>query len=510
MSTNTCNDIIADCDKDSISINGYCIPISQTLGHPEYMFTQQYESGTTNFKTIASSQQSILEGIESCKNNPDCHAIRVDYGITDNKEGYEFTDTDALITMLHILPNNENKLSTNLDDKACASVYLKTYYKDGNPGEYTLTNNNKTKFITFDTSNVKKPSNTVPRILSTYGGATCRQLVSKGSADPSNTDLLNNMKKYCDEHNDLQVCADFCSNNIYSEYCPKNKPTELIIFSTILLIALFIIMYLFSTHSKYGTKLFYSILVLIIIGSGIGLAITAIKYEKPVFNGTAPDVSPSSILDPNLTKKCETQEKGQCFQGCRNIFGECDCTKTFKCAIIPSTTAIPVDVKFNDSMTGAVGRCLESPGCSYMETPVNHESTNCDIINDTLLTCPFQNKKDATNASLDQVLQLCKIPDDRDDYVKSTNYKWSDGCIGTGGHNYTWASLIPSCPDTHQNTCMFGKCGSGAGTTQKCELHPPTNTWDNVSESGVNCDHNFLKCFKYPQIVRSGRCYGDI
>lgn len=306
----SCNDQIANCGENEMSINDRCVPFTYTTSYDNSYPKYSIDDEDYAYPVIGqqNSFSSPYECIQSCNSVDECGAARYDY----NTGNCTLLNTTPDPSNYNLLSQEESTFPridrSNDDPNACFGLFSRV--KGSGPQNCTSPNPDENcenislivkpdQIINVD-MHKSKPASQIQRIQSKWEGAPCRAQAAQGNISPSETDILDGMETFCKDNPSLKVCKEFCANNAYADYCATKKSTiYMLVFIGVffLLIIIFIIL-----KKKNKIKLSYAIGILGIIF--FGLAVWEIyKYIKTggSYDGNTPDYPP---VDTPSVKKC--------------------------------------------------------------------------------------------------------------------------------------------------------------------------------------------------------------
>lgn len=313
MSVSSCNDQIADCGRDEMSIHKSCAPFTVTSqysgNYPEYAVGTEDEAWPVIGQQ--STFQSPYECIQSCNVTDSCGAARYNY----NTGTCTLLDTSSPAAIID-RSNEESK---------CIGLFV----KDKNTGPKNCTTSNPDKncqnmsvaiksdqILNIDMANAK-PAKTIQRIQSDWSGAPCRELAADGKIPPDNKDVLDGMGQFCKDNPNFKVCNQFCNNDIYTDFCQVKSSTKLMIVFIALFFLFLLVFILVRVKGKKRMSYIFGGLTGVFLGLSVWKVVEYIRSKGGEYNGNKKDypmsVAPSSkyCVDNNFVCRNHTAPKGQ-------------------------------------------------------------------------------------------------------------------------------------------------------------------------------------------------------
>lgn len=286
----SCNNIVPNCDINTITIGNSCVPftITNTPIYSEFIG----QSNDLNQPVISSSTTTNLyECLYKCSQNNDCDAISYSYkdsmcNLLSKGETGEISETEEF--------SGTNPRSENSN---CVDFYKKKSQQTSDGFSIKINDN---KYININPNNgVIVPS--IQKIQGNHIGVGCRQDVVTQELDPTQyKDILQGLQTWCQKNPDKKVCKQFCSNPSYSDYCPGKNQTPLYIFLSLF----FILLIIFIILIVKGKKIAYFIIGifdLIFFGLSIWQLFIFIQ-TKGKYEGNQSDYKPNTI--PGIKPIC--------------------------------------------------------------------------------------------------------------------------------------------------------------------------------------------------------------
>lgn len=311
----SCNNQIANCGPNEMSINGNCVPFTVTS---KYTGTYtEYSVGTEDqdWPIIDQTGSDDQYGcIQKCNGVDKCGAVRFNY----NTGSCHLLNTNATPAAILDHSNDESK---------CIGLFVKDNIHTGPKNCNTPTPDSDCQnmsimikpdqIVNIDMSSAKS-AKTIQRIQSDWQGAACRELAADGKIPPDDQDILNGMGQFCKNNPDFKVCKQFCSNNTYTDFCHTKSSTIMMLIFIALMFTFILIFILVRIKRKRILSYIFGGLSGVSVALTIWQVIEYIRSKGGQYDGTKPDYpmsggAPSSkyCVDNNYACSKRTNPRGQ-------------------------------------------------------------------------------------------------------------------------------------------------------------------------------------------------------
>jgi hypothetical protein len=245
-----------DCGSEDLNLNGICYNFSNNPKNCD-TYTQQFQDYLSTQYISNQDNVSLLNCIGLCHTNNQCEAVKFSYNDSQANE----MDVIGNCKLLNS-KNTINLLPQPITGYSCCDNFDRQDVDTSTSCVNILGQNSS---VSIDlTSGKIAPMN--EKIITKYQGVDCRKQVSNTNLDPNqNSDLLTAMGGWCNNNRDIDVCKNFCENELYKNFCDSSSLNKIPIITAVIFFSLlFIIIMLYLKVENPKIK-FYAVIILSII-----------------------------------------------------------------------------------------------------------------------------------------------------------------------------------------------------------------------------------------------------